>query len=1222
MHRNRTWTLDPPEWRTQRNRLLPIEGGDGSTLNLDFTTGVLDPRLTFTRASNATFINSSGYVEWTKSNLWLRSNELANASWTALNVTRVSSTDPNGGNTATEIIETAVNNIHTLIQAVGSIRGMRYTASVYMKKGVNRTVGWIRDNNLGSDALIFYTLTGSGSYSIANAGYGITGSIERVGTTDWYRCVFSITCATGADANIQLGTAENTSYGSWSFLGVVGNSIHVWGAQAEMGFVARPLIVTTSAAKYDDPRFDYSPTNIGQPKGLLIEGQTQNALFYSQDVTQATRWTIQGGIPASYTSVSATGGTAPDNTNTANLCTETSGSLSRSIYQGLTAAAGTYTASVWVKAGTGSTRYIRLVLPSAAGNFVYVTVNTATGVVTQAAAVGTATAASATVTPYPNSWYRIQLTGTLAATVSFVFIVPLDSATPSVNTSDYGREAYIGNGSSFYVWGAQIETGSGASSYIPTGASQVTRNGDDCKITGTNFSSWFNNTEGTCLFVGDNSFVPAPSNFANSWGLISAANSLRISNYTRHTDGRLGASARYLSNPANALTFDSPSGSPTKITTTAVYKTAFALKTNDFAYSANGNTVGLGEAAGTFEAVTSLEFARDGIRNGHIKQFKFFPTRLSNSQLQQLTSPDYVAPTLNLDFLSMSSHTDLINSGLTFSRPSTATFVNSQGYVEYAGANLIVSSEAIEIGSGKWTQVGTASVSIDSAILTPNGNPGTAKVTGTTTGSHRIVSNAIQMNRQQHTLTMWVRGGTSLQTNIGVYDGTNFCPYTATIVSGPGTLFAGATQLTISGLTTAWTKIQVVLTPVTDSPFNILVYPDNNGTSKDVYLWGVQVNPGATAQTYYPTTTTAYHAPRFDYSPTTIGQPRGLLIEGQTANLCTYSNDFNNGAWVKDGASTGGLDPTVDASYSATGPDGASTITRIVFNKTNGVFSRIRRQINVSNATYTMSLWMKANTANGAASTQNVGLRMGSSAGVNCVVTTIWQRFTHTFAVVDGSAEFQIMLWDNITGPPANSETADVLVYGAQLEAGSGASSYIPTGVTAGGVTRTPDLLAVTSATTMGLNTSEGTFFVETELPRAGTTSPAQFGTPYANGSWFGHFYGGADALTLTANWWGGSLGGLTRGGNTKSLTALSYGAYTGLALSFSSSLNGALSTGTMTSSGGNNAPNPATWSYITLGCNATSLAAPSRDNLYACIKSFKYYPVRLTDAQLQSITA
>ena len=44
--------------------------GDGSTLSLDFTTGSLDPRLTFTRTSNATFINSQGYVEWANSNMY------------------------------------------------------------------------------------------------------------------------------------------------------------------------------------------------------------------------------------------------------------------------------------------------------------------------------------------------------------------------------------------------------------------------------------------------------------------------------------------------------------------------------------------------------------------------------------------------------------------------------------------------------------------------------------------------------------------------------------------------------------------------------------------------------------------------------------------------------------------------------------------------------------------------------------------------------------------------------------------------------------------------------------------------------------------------------------------------------------------------------------------------------------------------------------------------
>ena len=82
MHRNRTWTLDPPEWRTQRNRLLPIEGGDGSTLNLDFTTGVLDPRITFSRLSTATFVNSQGYVEYAGANLFRSSNDLSGTNWT------------------------------------------------------------------------------------------------------------------------------------------------------------------------------------------------------------------------------------------------------------------------------------------------------------------------------------------------------------------------------------------------------------------------------------------------------------------------------------------------------------------------------------------------------------------------------------------------------------------------------------------------------------------------------------------------------------------------------------------------------------------------------------------------------------------------------------------------------------------------------------------------------------------------------------------------------------------------------------------------------------------------------------------------------------------------------------------------------------------------------------------------------------------------------------
>lgn len=643
MHqRNRTWMIGSDPVERVRQRTMAIEGGDGSTLNLDFTSGVLDPRLTFRRGSNATFINSSGYVEWTKSNLWLRSNELASASWTALNVTRVSSTDPNDGNTATEIIETAVNNVHALIQAVGSIRGMRYTASVYMKKGVNRTVGWIRDNNLGSDALIFYTLTGSGSFSIANGSYGITGSIERVGTGDWYRCIFSVTCATGADANIQLGTAENTIYGSWSFLGVVGNSIHVWGAQAEMGFVARPLIVTTSTAKYDDPRFDYSLTTLGQIRGLLNESQVQNALYYSENITGGA-WTIQA-LPDSYSTVSITNGIAPNNTNTANLLTEGTGNWSRSIYQFNSAAAGTYTYSVWVKAISGNTRFVRLVLSSGSGDFVYVTVNMSTGAVTQAATfVGTASAPSATVTPYPGSWYRIALTGTLAASRSFVFIVPADTATPAVSTTDYGRLGYVGTGAQFAVWGAQVEAGSGASSYIPTGATQVTRTPDLLAVTNTT-NMGLNTSAGTFFVETElpRSGITSPAQFgapyANGSWLGQFYGGVDATTLTASWWGGSGLSLSRSGNPKSltALSYGLYTGTSIPVSSSL----NGAVSTGTFTTSGANNAPN--PATWNFIALacnttTLAGTSRDNL-NACIKRFKYYPTRLTDTQLQALTA--------------------------------------------------------------------------------------------------------------------------------------------------------------------------------------------------------------------------------------------------------------------------------------------------------------------------------------------------------------------------------------------------------------------------------------------------------------------------------------------------------------------------------------------------------------------------------------------------------
>jgi len=379
----------------------------------------------------------------------------------------------------------------------------------------------------------------------------------------------------------------------------------------------------TSAA-INAPRFDYSPTTIGEPRGLLIEGQTQNYITNSSALTGYSNSNM----------ASVTSGSETNPEGTVNSALQIYASAGASAYHGyyLSLVAGTntqITVSIWAKARS----YTHLFFGDLASGRSAVRFNLSTGVTDNNFGLGYV---SAKATAFPNGWWRCEMVVNVTASTSYGWSfagVPVGAT-----LNNYGAQ-YAGTGNAadgIYCYGFSVEGGSGASSYIPTGASGVTRTTDSCLMSGTNFSSWFNNTEGTCLFVGDNSFIPAASNFATNWALISAANSLRINNYTRHTSGRLGASAR--DSGGTALTFDSPSGSSTNITTTAVYKTAFALKTNDFAYCVNGNTVGLGDGNGVFETVTSIEFARDAIRNGHIKQFKFFPTRLPNAQLQTLTA--------------------------------------------------------------------------------------------------------------------------------------------------------------------------------------------------------------------------------------------------------------------------------------------------------------------------------------------------------------------------------------------------------------------------------------------------------------------------------------------------------------------------------------------------------------------------------------------------------
>jgi len=208
------------------------------------------------------------------------------------------------------------------------------------------------------------------------------------------------------------------------------------------------LIVSVASGT---PRSYYDPTTLAY-RGYLAEGARTNLCLQSNVFT--TTW-----VPTNLTPVQNV--TSPDGTANGWTFTESvdGGIVSHQCIQSITVANTTaHTFSMWVKKGVRTQVYLTMVCATtvAAGLF---DVNAGT--------VGSIIGA-ATITACPDGWYRCTITGTS------------DSTTASVRMfSKSGGVDYQGNGSiAFYGFGAQLEAGSFASSYIPTTTASVPRNAD------------------------------------------------------------------------------------------------------------------------------------------------------------------------------------------------------------------------------------------------------------------------------------------------------------------------------------------------------------------------------------------------------------------------------------------------------------------------------------------------------------------------------------------------------------------------------------------------------------------------------------------------------------------------------------------------------------------------------------------------------------------------
>jgi hypothetical protein len=192
---------------------------------------------------------------------------------------------------------------------------------------------------------------------------------------------------------------------------------------------------------------------------------------------------------------------------------------------------------------------------------------------------------------------------------------------------------YTGNGfSGACIFGAQVEAGAFPTSYIPTVASQVTRSADTAVMTGTNFSSWYNQAEGTIF--------GQAVRFATGTTPSSAV--FQIDDTSLNNRSAIFISASGVSGAGSTASLTSVGGvtqANTTFTGSTISKIAYAYKTNDFATSFNASSPTL-DTSGTLPVVTQARIGSNGsgFYNGHIQCIAYYPQRLPNSQLQALTT--------------------------------------------------------------------------------------------------------------------------------------------------------------------------------------------------------------------------------------------------------------------------------------------------------------------------------------------------------------------------------------------------------------------------------------------------------------------------------------------------------------------------------------------------------------------------------------------------------
>lgn len=585
------------------------------SLNLDFAnTKTLDPRVTFHRGTPGAYYDGKTYVK-AEENLIANSTVLSG--WDTTNTTVYDNqSSPDGENTAYKLSPVGSNTTAAILPGVS--KGTKaQTFSIYVKMdSPDYTAFAMYWNNSGTTHARFNLL--SGQVTLDHGDGHIEASMEDVGD-GWWRCVATHSQHSSENAAIYVLVDDTsaTDFMRWDETngpdGIKG--LLVWHPQIEYRDTVTAYTPTngTPVTKYqpqlmfassNQPRFDHDALT-GESKGLLIEESRTNLIEYSEDFSN---WSIYNGpLEVTHNTV-----IAPDGTLAATIIKDISTGSYSGIYESLDINSGDYTSSVFIKQGSSATSSIWIAL-------------TVDGMVKQETITWTAgvpTASSIQFIDMGNGWYRAYVTVTSTTSQSMImYLLPC-----GFNATYTGTTVF---------WGAQLEAGSFATSYIKTSGASATRSADNASITGENFSSWYRQDEGSIISDGSidmnnrkgDGGMPQYTVQSDS-GYIALS---RDSSYWYHGIVNNGESNyRYWSDvesTTGAITYNYNDGYINSYINKEqnLSSTTWVDREKNIVHE-HAEKLRLGAGTGV-----------NNVLNGHIKRFTYYPQQLTNEQLQNLT---------------------------------------------------------------------------------------------------------------------------------------------------------------------------------------------------------------------------------------------------------------------------------------------------------------------------------------------------------------------------------------------------------------------------------------------------------------------------------------------------------------------------------------------------------------------------------------------------------